>query len=174
MFQLFRSFGVTMAQTLFWLALFGASPADALEPARGTVVLTIAGAITTTNNGDVAELDFELLESIGTVTFETTTIWTEGVQTFTGVELHDLLDELGAQGLVLRASAVNDYSMEIPVSDAVRGGPIVAFLRNGERMSLRDKGPLWIVYPYDTNSGYQSELTYSRSVWQLNRIEVLR
>jgi hypothetical protein len=54
----------------------------------------------------------------------------------------------------------------------VTGGPIVAFARNGAPMPLRDKGPLWIVYPYDSNPDYQSELIYSRSIWQLDRIEV--
>jgi hypothetical protein len=48
----------------------------------------------------------------------------------------------------------------------------VAYLRNGAEMSMRDKGPLWIVYPYDAKPDYQSELIYSRSIWQLDRIEV--
>ena len=41
-------------------------------------------------------------------------------------------------------------------------------------MTLRDKGPLWLVYPYDADTAYQSEVIYARSVWQLDRIEVLR
>jgi hypothetical protein len=41
-------------------------------------------------------------------------------------------------------------------------------------MSLREKGPLWIIYPFDSSPEYQTELTYSRSIWQLNRIEVQR
>ena len=40
-------------------------------------------------------------------------------------------------------------------------------------MSLRDKGPLWIVYPFDSNPSYSTEVTYARSIWQLDRIEVL-
>jgi hypothetical protein len=147
--------------------------AVALDPASGDVVLTVRGAITQTNAGDTAEFDIALLESIGTVTFETSTQWTEGVQTFTGVELSDLLEVLGVTGSSLRASAVNDYAVDIPASDAVKGGPIVAFLRNGKKMSLRDKGPLWIVYPYDSAPEYRTEVIFSRSIWQLDRIEVL-
>jgi hypothetical protein len=41
-------------------------------------------------------------------------------------------------------------------------------------MSLREKGPLWIIYPFDSSPEYQTELIYSRSIWQLNRIEVQR
>lgn len=114
----------------------------------------------------------EDLAGLGPVGFTTATIWTDGPQAFTGVSLHRLMEDLGVESGVLLASAVNDYTVEIPVSDATPDGPIVAFERNGERMSLRDKGPLWIVYPYDNNPVYQSEVIYSRSIWQLDRIEV--
>lgn len=172
-------FGVTKFLTgavvglLFGVASLTATAAKALDPVTGDVVLTVSGAITQTNAGDTAEFDTAMLESIGTVTFETSTTWTEGVQTFTGVELADLLKVLGANGSQLRASAVNDYAVNIPTDDAVGGGPIVAFLRNGEAMSLRNKGPLWIVYPYDSVPEYRTEVIFSRSIWQLDRIEVL-
>ena len=89
-----------------------------------------------------------------------------------GVELATLLAALGAEGTVLLAIAHNDYAVDIPVSDAVAGGPVVAYLRNGAAMSMRDKGPLWVIYPFDSKPEYQSELIYSRSIWQLDRIEV--
>ena len=158
---------------LFFLISLNATAARALEPAKGDVVLTVSGAITNTNAGETVEFDRAMLDAIGTVTFETETMWTEGVQTFTGVELSDLLSVLGVNGSQLRASAVNDYAVDIPTDDAVGGGPIVAFLRNGELMSLRDKGPLWIVYPYDSSPKYRTKVIFSRSIWQLDRIEVL-
>ncbi len=159
--------------TMALLVSFAATNAKALDPANGQVVLTINGQISETNAGDTAQLDLNMLKKLAPETFETTTIWTEGVQTFTGVELIDLMEEIGASGTQLRATAVNDYAVDIPISDAIEGGPIVAFQRNGEDMSLRDKGPLWIVYPYDSTADYRSELIYSRSIWQLDRIEVL-
>jgi hypothetical protein len=149
------------------------SPASALDPATGDVVLTVSGDISASNGPGVAQFDLEMLKKMDPVTFETTTIWTDGVQTFTGVELAELLERLGVSGGTLRASAVNNYAVEIPMSDAVDGGPIIAYLSNGETMSLREKGPLWIVYPYDSSVAYQTELIYSRSIWQLDRIEVL-
>lgn len=68
--------------------------------------------------------------------------------------------------------AVNDYAVEIPVESWPGTGPIVAYLNNGAPMSLRDKGPLWIVYPFDNTPDYQTEVVYSRSIWQLDRISV--
>jgi hypothetical protein len=38
-------------------------------------------------------------------------------------------------------------------------------------MSMRNKGPLWLVYPYDSNVALQTEAVYARSIWQLVRIE---
>ncbi len=147
--------------------------ADGLGDPAGEIVLTVSGDIKVTNTDSAAAFDMAMLEELGATTFKTTTIWTEGVQTFVGVELQGLLKALGVDSGTLSASAVNDYAVEIPVSDAVESGPIIAFRRNGAEMSLREKGPLWIVYPYDNNPEYQSELIYSRSIWQLDRIEVL-
>jgi hypothetical protein len=162
-----------LALAFFPLALpVAASPADALGPAHGEVILTVTGEIAATNAGAAAEFDRAMLEDLGAAVVETRTIWTEGVQTFVGVPLDSLLAAVGATGATLRASAINDYAVEIPASDAVEDGPIVAYLRNGAPMSVRDKGPLWIVYPFDSAPEYQSELIYSRSIWQLDRIEV--
>ncbi len=150
----------------------GASKASALDPAQDRALLTISGAINHTNAGETAVFDRAMLEAMEAVTVETSTIWTEGVQVFVGVPLDEVLNVVGAEGSSLRATAINDYAVDIPVSDAVEGGPIVAYLRNGAPMSVREKGPLWIVYPYDSEPDYQSELIYSRSIWQLDRIEV--
>jgi len=146
--------------------------AQDLAPPRGEVLLTISGAIARTNAGEAAQFDRALLETLDPVTIETTTIWTDGVQRFTGVPLVRLMQAVGATGKTLKATAINDYAIEIPKSDWVENGPIVAYLRNGKPMSVRDKGPLWVIYPYDTNPVYQGEVTYSRSIWQLDRITV--
>ena len=49
---------------------------------------------------------------------------------------------------------------------------VEGYLRNGEPMSVRDKGPLWVVYNFDSNPEFQTEVMYSRSIWQLDRIVV--
>jgi len=165
---------VRLGSVLAVLTLLGTA-AVALEPLpapKGEVVLTVAGNIALRNAGDVLALDLGLLEAMAAVQIETSTIWTQGPQRFEGVPLVTLLDRVGAEGTVIAASALNDYTVEIPISDAVEGGPIVAFRQNGEALSVRDKGPLWLVYPYDANAAYQTEVIYARSIWQLARIEV--
>jgi hypothetical protein len=145
--------------------------ANTVAAPSGAPILTITGEIGVTNVGDSLVLDREMLAAIDTTTFETSTIWTEGVQVFEGVSLSALVDYLNVEGGTISATAINDYTVEIPVSDAVEDGPIIAFLVDGQTMSVRDKGPLWVVYPYDSNAGYRSEVTYARSIWQLDRLE---
>ena len=91
---------------------------------------------------------------------------------FTGVTLAAVAEAVGAEGDVFEATAINDYAVVIPRADWVEGGPIIAYLANGEPMSVRDKGPLWVVYPFDGTPSYRSEVSYSRSIWQLNRLVV--
>lgn len=140
----------------------------------GATVLTVSGNIGITNVEDTLVFDRETLMAFQATTFETSTIWTEGVHSFTGVPLYILTDLLGVQDGQILATAINDYTVEIPVSDAVEGGPIIAYLMDGEEMTLRDKGPLWVIYPYDRSSSFRTEVVYSRSIWQLDRLEVVQ
>ena len=164
----------TILQSLAIIMFSGVlAVAQDLPAPKGDVLLTVSGAVTTQNSETGAELDFAMLEELERRRVETSTIWTEGKQVFEGVSLSVLVEALGLEGTTLRASAVNDYAVDIPMSDAIEGGPIVAYLLNGAEMSLRDKGPLWIIYPYDENAAFRTEVIYSRSIWQLNRIEAI-
>lgn len=144
--------------------------ADDLGMAQGEILLTVSGAIETTNADGMAQFDLEMLEALDATVINTSTIWTDGTHSFQGVSLDVLIDRLGITGDTLRATAINDYAVDIPTSDAVPGGPIIAYKLNGDTLSVRDKGPLWIVYPYDSDASYRSEVIYSRSIWQLDRI----
>ena len=128
--------------------------------------------LSVTVKGETLTFERSALEALPVAQFTTTTIWTEGEQTFTGVTLHDLLSELGVEDGVVKATAINDYAIEIPYADITEDAPVIAYLRNGEEMSVRDKGPLWVVYPYDSAPEFRNEVAYSRSIWQLDRIDI--
>ncbi|EPX80523.1 molybdopterin-dependent oxidoreductase [Salipiger mucosus] len=163
---------IRRAAALLALAMPLPLAAAELAAPEGTILLTVNGAIANTNVDGTAAFDRAMLEELDPVTFETTTIWTDGVQSFTGVPLSRLMEVVGAEADSLSATAINDYAVQIPREDWVEDGAIVAYLNNGEAMSVRDKGPLWVVYPYDSNADYQTEVIYSRSIWQLDRITV--
>jgi len=144
-------------------------PGFATDPSSDASVLLQVDVESTAAS---AQFSLAELQAFPVVSFETETIWTDGVQQFTGVSLAALLGHLEISEGIMELQAVNDYVVEFPVSGAVEGGPIVAYERNGALMSRRDKGPLWIVFPYDSNPAYQTEEIFSKSVWQLVRIIV--
>ncbi len=137
------------------------------------ILLTVSGDVGANGDKDTWTFDRKALEALASRSIDTTTIWTEGTQNFEGVSLDVLLNHVQAKEGTIRAVALNDYAVTIPTSDATEDGPIVAYFRDGKTMSVRDKGPLWIIYPYDANEAYQSEEIYARSIWQLNRLEVV-
>lgn len=146
---------------------------DSLPTPQGQILLTVTG-IEVSNSGEGAQFDLDMLMATGREEFETTTIWTDGAVTFTGVPLSALLDRLDITSGILEASALNEYFIEIPVEEVDEKAPIIAHHMNGALMSRRDKGPLWLVYPYDSDAKYRSEIVYARSVWQLDRIDVVQ
>ncbi|NBE09106.1 molybdopterin-dependent oxidoreductase [Paragemmobacter ruber] len=136
------------------------------------VILTVNGAVSTTNSADGAEFDMAMLQALPASGFDTTTTWTEGMTRFDGVPLKVLLDAVGAKGATVTATALNNYSVEIPFDVIEDQVPIIAYHINGEPFSRRDKGPLWIVFPYDAGPDYQTELVYGWSIWQLSGLTV--
>jgi hypothetical protein len=144
----------------------------ALAAPTGPVVLTVTGAIGLTNAEGAAAFDMDMIEALPMTGFSTSTVWTEGVSRFEGVMLRDLLDRIEARGEILILIALNDYVVEMPAADVGPEGPLLAMRRDGERMSVRDRGPVWLVYPYDSSPEFRSEVVFMRSIWQLVRIEV--
>jgi hypothetical protein len=150
--------------------------AEPLPRPQDEVILTVSGAIdlANANAGGEAQFDLPMLKALGVVEVETTTMWTDGPQRFEGVPLRAVLDRLGASGSQIEAMALNDYLTTIPTSDAEGDVPILAFAVNGATMSVREKGPLWVIYPYDRDPDrYRTELIHSRSIWQLTRLTIL-
>jgi hypothetical protein len=111
------------------------------------------------------------LRGLPVIEFETTTPFTDGPQRFAGAALSGVLGDVPADA-VLILKALNDYSVRIPVAEISPQTPIIAYERNGEVMSVRKKGPLWIVYPFDADPEFQNETIYGRSIWQLVEIQV--
>jgi hypothetical protein len=159
---------------LFAAVLASASQANDTALSKGDIVLTVSGDISLAGESDILTLDLNDLRGLPAKSFDTSTIWTDGVHTFTGVSLKSLAELIDVTEGTFRATAINDYTVEIPVSDAVVDGPIIAYLMDGEEMSVRDKGPLWIIYPYDRSANFRSEVIYLRSIWQLDRIEFVK
>ena len=137
----------------------------------GKTVLTISGKLAGQVDARVA-FDLAQLEALPQRSFTTQTPWQDKPIQFTGPLLREVLASVKAQGSQLKAIALNDYRVSIPVSDTQRFDMVLALRINGERIPVRHKGPLFVVYPYDSEEELRSTLYYSRSIWQLKAIEV--
>ncbi len=146
--------------------------AIALDKPEGRVVLTVSGAVAQANSGANAVFDMKMLEKLPQKTFSTQTPWYPSAVSFTGPLLRDVLAAAGAKGHKITAIALNDYKTEIPFDDAVKFDAIVARLMNDKPMPIREKGPLFIVYPFDTKAELRNEIYYNRSAWQLSGLQV--
>ncbi|GGO53286.1 hypothetical protein SAMN05444398_10124 [Roseovarius pacificus] len=120
------------------------------------------------------ELTLKDLQALPVTQFATTTIWTNGPQVFSGVWLSTLLEHLEITSGVIELQAINDYRVSFPIEQIEPKGALLAYQRNGNVMTARENGPLWLVYDYDSDPEYRSETYYSRSIWQLDRISISR
>jgi len=111
------------------------------------------------------------LDALPQQDFDTTTIWTEGVRHFSGPALADVVALVGLTGLPLRLSAANDYAVDFAAADLGPTAPIIATRIDGAAFSARQKGPLWLIYPFDAEDEYRTEAIYARAIWQLVAIE---
>ncbi len=137
-------------------------------------LLTISGNIKVQNTENGAlELDRALLESLPATSFTTRTPWTSGSSKFTGVALGDLLEAIGASSQRFEAVAVDDYLITIEGIDFDRYPVIIAYQLDDKPMTLRDLGPLWIMFPFDDHPELDTELNKAFCVWQLREMEIL-
>jgi len=148
------------------LAGFGIALLPAPLLAADPVILTVTGRVSTSKSFTKSDL-----EALGVRSVTTSTAWTDGPHVFEGVLARDVLAAAGATSSpTVTASAINDYSIDIPLSDFTTYDVIFAWSMDGTPLTRRDKGPLWIVYPQDDVAELMDELYESRWVWQLDRL----
>ncbi|MFQ5774293.1 MAG: molybdopterin-dependent oxidoreductase [Kiloniellaceae bacterium] len=135
-------------------------------------ILHVTGKITNADGVGAAAFDIAGLRNIGVSRVRTSTPWTKGQPVFEGVLVRDVLNAVGARGDTVVATALNDYRVEIPVSDFLKYPVILAYKMDGERLKVRDKGPLWIIYPQDEYPELRTKKVQSRWVWQVKELVI--
>lgn len=154
------------------LALVSALPAWALQPAKGKVILTLSGKIGEKNAGNTAVFDLPMLEKLPQQTFTTMTPWDKHPIKFTGPLLRDVLAAAKANGTTIKAMALDDYKTAIPMEDAQKYDMILALRMNDELIPVRTKGPLFVVYPFDSKPELRSVRYFERAAWQLKSMDI--
>lgn len=153
---------------LGWIGIFPALAwAEATSAAK--TILTVRGK---TADGAPVDFDAKALEALGVAEIRTRTQWLGAAGVWQGVPLQKVLARVGARGDNLRVRALNDYSAVIPVADVARFGPILAWRLDGKLLGVRERGPLIVIYPYDSDPALNFQMYHDRAVWQVRDIVV--
>ncbi len=103
----------------------------------------------------------------------TSTPW-QKKSTFSGVSFTEILKYADMNGSRLRVHALNDYWVEIPMSDVANYNIILASKIDGKPFNIRDFGPYFVIYPVDERrEELNSPVKFSKFVWQVDSITVI-
>lgn len=150
----------------------GASDRWQDSPAQ-PVILTVTGELGCCPGGQ-ALFDLERLQALPQVEITTLTPWTEQQDSYRGPRLSALIDRLEARGDWLQATALNDYAIRLNLDTARRYPVILATHKNGQPMRVRDKGPIWIVYPLSDFPELNKQEHHNAMIWQLKTLHIER
>jgi len=141
--------------------------------AEGKTVLTVTGKHGITTDETPVELTLAMLEELPSTSFTSETPWTEGLVVWEGVRLSDLMEHLKSSSTSFHAVALDDYEITFEEVDFKKFPVILAYKMNGDYMTVRDLGPLWIMFPFDDHPDLDIQINRARSIWQLKKIELL-
>jgi len=127
----------------------------------------------TVSQSETIQLSLEELDALAQIEFTTNTVWLSVETHFSGVSLKALLRQFAMNGNKIEMVALDGYSVSMPVADLEENAPIISTRLNGEIIPIRKNGPYWVVFPYDSDPKYQTEINFARSIWQLTHIRVM-
>ena len=95
----------------------------------------------------------------------------DGKHSVSGVLGRALIDYVNGSGATMRITAIDGYEMEVPVADLKKYDVVIATAIDGKALSVRDKGPAWLIYPVSDHKELDDTIYESRSVWQIKSIK---
>lgn len=139
------------------------------------VILSIYGDIRI-NERHYDQMDFTLSELQALTQSDITTAhpWSTDPRHYHGVDINALLGLLfnHRRVLSLQLEALNDFSVAVDWSLVAPFSPILAWQENDQVMTRRNKGPLWLMLPFDQVPKVQQADFLHFMIWQLRVIRV--
>ncbi|RBP75570.1 molybdopterin-dependent oxidoreductase [Marinobacter nauticus] len=153
---------------------------DRLRSMLGLAILLLitcgsasAQTLEITDGKETLVLDRALLESFPQSVIETTSPYYDGTAEFSGPTLARVIEHFGSTGAsAVTLVALNGYKVSGSMKELMSLDAIVSTRQNGEPMSIRQRGPYWIMLPLSERPELDSEDFHRYMVWQLNRIEL--
>jgi hypothetical protein len=166
-----RRLALAMSVTLAVLCA-PAALADHWVQHKGSVILTVTGAISHSNVTPMVHFDMDRLQQIPRHVVRTSNPWQQEEAEYEGVLLRDLLAAVGSTGSVMTIYALDGYREDISAADAKTIDVILAYKQDGQYLPVRGKGPLFVVFPFSEHPALLTDTRREQSVWQVNKIVV--
>ncbi|GHD76625.1 molybdopterin-dependent oxidoreductase [Vogesella fluminis] len=101
----------------------------------------------------------------------TQTPWTKAKSRYQGVSLAMLLKKLQITSSSVKIRALNDYWAQVPVAEIDKYKAILATHADGKALTIRNKGPVWLMLPLSEHPEINKEQYHSYMVWQVHSVE---
>ncbi len=157
-----------MRKAIF-ISLIGLALAASQSVQAQTPIYSISGGVASTA---AISISTDEIAAIGETEYETN-IFVLGPEKHTvkGVLLRDLYNHVQSKGHNAKISALDGYTIDVPAEDFLKYDVMLATEIDGKKLSLRDKGPAWVIYPTLSHPELIDTIYESRSVWQVKNIE---
>ncbi|GAA0846241.1 molybdopterin-dependent oxidoreductase [Marinobacter szutsaonensis] len=137
------------------------------------VIAQAAPELVVRSGSKVLVLDRDELETFPQTTVTTSSPYYDGTVEFTGPTLKRVLDTFGlGDQTQLTFRALNDYQVKGTLAELLDLDAIIATRMDGRSMSVRNRGPFWIILPLSERPELDHGDYHRFMVWQLDQIEL--
>ena len=89
-----------------------------------------------------------------------------------GPLMRDLIAASGLTGTKIWVKALDGYEMDVPMEELKQVDVLAVTEVDGKPLTVRDRGPSWLVYPTVDRPDLRDPIHEARSVWQIKELVV--
>lgn len=117
--------------------------------------------------------DLDGLDKLSQVEIRTENEFYSGMASYSGPLAREVVKGAGGDAnSTIILTAANDYEITVPAKDFFEYDVVLATRINGETLSPRGKGPIWLMYPISNHDELRDSTVNSKLIWQLVKMEV--
>jgi hypothetical protein len=98
--------------------------------------------------------------------------WADTAHTYKGPYLEDVLALANVSGHWITMYALDRYQIDYNFDRIKKYKPILALTVDRKRLTIRTKGPIWVILPMDDYAELDAAVYHDYMVWQLVKINV--
>lgn len=116
----------------------------------------------------IDDIDEKYIEYIST-----STPWHDDIAKYTGILIQNFLDQYeDGEFSEISISAMNGYTVDSDIRTFVNAGAMLVWLMNDAPISVHNKGPIVVIFPWSQNGSLREDIFTSLAVWHVNSIHI--